>query len=559
MKRPGYFEDRANEIDPTSPIRIWKFNGVDGTSGSCDTASPTATSLHDAKPARLIEGIDRSDAGAAERAPRAPTGLPAAGEDFVGFRLMEELGRGTFGKVYLARQGNLADRPVVLKVTPRRDDESGVLAQLQHTNIVPVYSIHRAQRFQVICMPYYGSTTLKDIYESLETQATLPEFGFGLISTLYVRKAARDSRQREQSDHHSHDQPTDELKPAGSGEVGLPRPEPPAETLKYLKGLTYVQAVLWVVSRLASGLVHAHERGILHLDLKPGNVLLTDEGQPMLLDFNLSMDLKVQPSPAATVGGTLLYMSPEQIEAFRGDERRLDGRSDIYALGIILFELLTGRQPFPIPDGTRDDAVNALLRSRMRPPPPVRCWNKAVSPAIESIVKHCLEPDGAGRYRNASELQVDIERHLSHFALRYAREPSIRERAAKWMRRHPTISGTTSIAMLAVACRGDLGLGELARVPGFANCRGAIAIHRVSPKVREVPAPFEHDERWIARHPSPWYSSGPACFSLVPRQRARKLEIVVVGSLSSALRKDRARVRARGADPVGSSRDGRTG
>ena len=457
MKRPGFFGERASEIDPDPPIRIWKFNGVDGASGSCDRARSTAMSLQEAKPARLRDEIDRSEAGAAERTPRAPTGLPAAGEDFVGFRLTEELGRGAFGKVYLARQGNLADRPVVLKVSPRLDDESGVLAQLQHTNIVPVYSIHRAERFQAICMPYYGSTTLKDIYESLESQATLPEFGFGLISTLYVRMAARDSRQDQRSNHQSRDQPLDELKAPGPDEARLPRPEPPAETLKYLEGLTYVQAVLWVVSRLASGLVHAHERGILHLDLKPGNVLVTDEGQPMLLDFNLSMDLKVQPSPASTVGGTLLYMSPEQIEAFRGVERRLDGRSDIYALGIILFELLTGRQPFPIPDGTRDDAVNALLQARMRPPPPVRCWNKAVSPAIESIVRHCLEPDRAGRYRNASELQVDIERHLSHFALRYAREPSLRERAAKWMRRHPTISGTTSIAMLSVACLAILG------------------------------------------------------------------------------------------------------
>jgi eukaryotic-like serine/threonine-protein kinase len=435
MKRPLFVGGRTTSIQRRSPIQI------------CEATVPRS--------GRDGEGvsplIDRSNRGAFEQHPRAATGLPAVGEDFLGFRLLDELGRGAFGKVYLARQGNLADRPVVLKITPRLNDEPGVLAQLQHTNIVPVYSIHRLERLQAICMPYFGSTTLKDIYENLESQATLPEFGFGLISTLYVRKAARNSRQVERSDHQVREQPCDPSMTLGAEEAGLPEAKPAAETLKYLEGLTYVQAVLWVVSRLASGLAHAHERAILHLDLKPGNILLTDEGQPMLLDFNLSMDLKAESSRTATVGGTLFYMSPEQIEAFRGDDRRLDGRSDVYALGIILFELLTGRRPFPIPEGPRVDIANALLESRTKQPPPVRCWNKAVSPAIESIVRHCLEPNPALRYRSAAEVQVDIERHLSHCALRYAREPSLRERAAKCMRRHPTISSTTSIGMLAFA------------------------------------------------------------------------------------------------------------
>src|SRR5205807_1392074 len=112
--------------------------------------------------------------------------------------------------------------------------------------------------------------------------------------------------------------------------------------LDKLEGYTYVQSVLWIASRLADGLAHAHERGILHRDLKPANILLTDEGQPMLLDFNLSADTKLGTSPeAAMIGGTLIYMSPEHIEAFRGGQRPVDARSDIYSLGLILYELLT--------------------------------------------------------------------------------------------------------------------------------------------------------------------------------------------------------------------------
>jgi serine/threonine protein kinase/tetratricopeptide (TPR) repeat protein len=381
----------------------------------------------------------------------ATTGLPEVGGEFLKFRLINELGRGAFSKVYLARQGKLADRPVVLKISPRLDGEPRVLAQLQHTNIVPIYSIHRVGWLQAVCMPYFGSTTLKEVYEDLEGQEVLPQSGLGLISTLYNRNAASQSREESRHDRRSPERSLDdsEATAAEAAESSLSRPS--TETLKYLEGLTYVHAVLWVVSRLASGLAHAHRRGILHLDLKPGNILLTDEGQPMLLDFNLSRDLKIRSNPGSAVGGTLLYMSPEQLEAFRGGARRIDGRSDVYSLGIILFELLTGHRPFAIPDGPAEDLVTRLLEGRQGPPPAVRCWNKVVSPATESIVRHCLEPDPDHRYQGAQELQEDIERHLSHGTLKYAREASVRERAAKWMRRHPAVSSTTSIALMAVA------------------------------------------------------------------------------------------------------------
>src|SRR5262249_42656355 len=128
--------------------------------------------------------------------------------------------------------------------------------------------------------------------------------------------------------------------------------EPPAvlrsaSILAMLHKLTYVDAVVWIASRLAEGLAHAHDRGILHLDLKPANILLTDEGQPMLLDFNLAQDTKASGKERPMVGGTLSYMSPEHLRAFRREPQSLDARSDLYSLGIILYELLTGRPAFP--------------------------------------------------------------------------------------------------------------------------------------------------------------------------------------------------------------------
>src|SRR3954447_19440260 len=119
-----------------------------------------------------------------------PTPLPEVGGEFLGFRLIGELGRGAFGRVYLARQGDLASRPVALKVSTTLFAESQTLAQLQHTNIVPIYSIHRIGPYLAVCMPYFGSTTLSDVCDELENQGSLPVSGRGLVSTLYERQSS---------------------------------------------------------------------------------------------------------------------------------------------------------------------------------------------------------------------------------------------------------------------------------------------------------------------------------------------------------------------------------
>src|SRR5581483_1154697 len=106
--------------------------------------------------------------------------------------------------------------------------------------------------------------------------------------------------------------------------------------LNLLRGLSYVDAVCWIGARLADALAHAHDRGIVHNDLKPANVLLTDEGQPMLLDFGVSEDLKLRSAAGdVPVGGTLPYMSPEQLDSVHDPAARTDGRSDLYSLGVI--------------------------------------------------------------------------------------------------------------------------------------------------------------------------------------------------------------------------------
>jgi hypothetical protein len=129
------------------------------------------------EPAELFLDLDRSDSNLADRVARAVTGFPPVGSTFLGFRLEAELGRGAFGRVYLARQGDLANRPVALKISADVISETRALAQLRHTNIVPIYSVHRRGPLQAVCMPYLGSGTFADVLQELKHNPTLPRSG----------------------------------------------------------------------------------------------------------------------------------------------------------------------------------------------------------------------------------------------------------------------------------------------------------------------------------------------------------------------------------------------
>ena len=178
-------------------------------------------------------------------------------------------------------------------------------------------------------------------------------------------------------------------------------------------------------------------------------MLLTDDGRPMLLDFNLAEDTKLRGSAErAMIGGTLPYMAPEHMEAFRSASGTLDARCDIYGLGVILFELLTGRHPFPVRKGPPRDTVPLMSADRANSPS-LRVLNPAVSPGAESIVRKCLAPDPANRYLRAEDLREDIDRHIANRPLKFAPDRSARERFRKWTRRHPRLASTGSVAMLA--------------------------------------------------------------------------------------------------------------
>ena len=172
---------------------------------------------------------------AAEEKTGFPPTFPEVGARFLGFRLVEELGRGAFGRVYLAYQGDLAGRPVALKVAPDIFGESQTLAQLQHTNIVPIYSLHQAGPYQAVCMPFFGRTTLSQVLAAVSGRGTLPHSGRELVSTLNRRSSETSPPSGWRSN------------PAPAAPVPAPAPAPAGaahspDGWARLEGLSYVEA-----------------------------------------------------------------------------------------------------------------------------------------------------------------------------------------------------------------------------------------------------------------------------------------------------------------------------
>jgi tetratricopeptide (TPR) repeat protein len=164
---------------------------------------------------------------------------------------------------------------------------------------------------------------------------------------------------------------------------------------------------------------------------------------------------------AAVIGGTIPYMAPEQLAAFRGSHIPIDHRADIFALGIILYELLTRRSPFPLPasppamasDAEIDAFIDNVLHSRQAAPAPARLHNRSVTPAVDSILRRALEADPTRRYQSARQLQEDLQRQLDSEPLKHAPDPSLRERLRKRIRHSPrlVVRAVLALALVVVA------------------------------------------------------------------------------------------------------------
>ena len=426
--------------------------------------------------------------GGTSAAADAPIPFPECGEGIGGFRLVAELGRGAFGRVFLAEEATLGNRPVALKITRPEGDEPRLLARLQHTHIVPIHSVvdDPVSGLRLMCMPYFGGANLARVLDAAGSQPMTSATGRSLIealddvggpdpsnadaSTLAIRKR----RELESLLGPGSLQGSDPFEPhsevnslfrriarwsqPGSRPAGHFEPNDqvrPARRL--LSESSFARASAWIAARLAEGLEHAHSRGLLHHDLKPSNILIAADGTPMLLDFNLATDaVAPEEGDRAMVGGTLPYMAPEHLDAFnpRGSTRpeAVDERSDIYALGLILFEMVAGEHPFPEPPPGRPllDVIRVMTEERRRPAPSPRAFNPEVPRGLDAIIRKAIDPDPSRRHARAGHLAEDLRRFLDDRPLQYTPEPCLAESLAKWSRRNPKLTSGTAVALIAM-------------------------------------------------------------------------------------------------------------
>jgi serine/threonine protein kinase/Flp pilus assembly protein TadD len=342
--------------------------------------------------------------------------MPREGSPFSGCELLRRLGRGSFADVFLARQADVGNRLVVLKVSGRGACEGATLGRLSHPNIVPVHTawVDRRTSLAVVCMPYLGSATLLTVLGHLEASQDARTDGAPQLprSAALFGAVAR----------------------AGLRADEPPEKHPLADSRPLLDGLTYVEGVVQLGVQLAEALAHVHDRGICHGDLKPSNVLLAPDGRPMLLDFNLSRDPQAN---VARMGGTVPYMAPEQLRVYAGwegeavaaqeagtpagpaagtrDPFPVDPRSDLFALGVILYQLLAGRHPCGGWDAKLSPAALCRLLLQ-RQQAGIRTLAK-VSPEVPAplaaLVGRCLAVAPEDRPGSAAELAAGLRRCLA--------------------------------------------------------------------------------------------------------------------------------------------------
>ncbi len=271
---------------------------------------------------------------------------------------------------------------------------------------------------------------------------------------------------------------------------------------------------LELAARITDAVQYAHQQGVIHRDLKPGNILVTAEGQPKVLDFGVARatDADVQMTQVQTeIGqliGTLSYMSPEQAA---GDSRQVDTRSDVYSLGVLIYELLTGRRPYVLERRLLHEAVRII---REEEPTRMSSLNIALRGDVETIVGKALAKDKDRRYETANALGADIRRYLRNEPIA-ARPPNAAYQFRKFAARNKALVGGVATTFLAL-------------LVGFLGT--AIALNRAQSAEAQTRRRAEELQR-ISDFQAEWLGQ------VDPAEAGRQLSVDVAGKLSEALQK----------------------
>jgi serine/threonine protein kinase len=383
-----------------------------------------------------------ADASQNTELPGAPAGQPGLLGDF---RILREVGRGGMGVVYEAEQISLGRR-VALKVLPfaatmdprqllRFQNEARSAASLEHPHIVPVYGVGSERGVHYYAMKFIDGQSM---------------------ATLITQQRSVSASAKQASGGR---QPPDAASPASASNQGAYAPRSPdaarspestttpaaARTERAPRDAAYFRrAAEWGI-QAAEALEHAHSLGIVHRDIKPANLIIDGQGKLWVTDFGLARTA----SPGGDAGGTLTmtgdllgtlrYMSPEQALAKHG---LVDHRTDVYSLGVTLYELLTLRPAFG-----GEDRAHLLQAIGLEEPTSPRRIDWQIPAELETIVLKAMEKNAGDRYGTAIEMGQDLRRFLEDQPIQ-ARRPTLVQRARKWGRRHKAVVWAVALGLV---------------------------------------------------------------------------------------------------------------
>lgn len=401
-----------------------------------------------------------SGIGASKSAPPEGGGNRTLPEKIGGYHILREIGRGGMGVVYEAEQVSLG-RHVALKVLPRSAAQYGsglerfrrearAVARLHHTNFVPVFEVGHDDETAFYAMQLIHGQPLDAVLREIrhfespqETPENHEDVSRDVAQSLVAGVFTRDYDAAHADDQAATDAETqiiagNEITDLSLGNSSVALAGQPDASSTQVRQTRYYRCVAHVGIQVAEALDYAHSQGVLHRDIKPSNLLLDTQSRVWITDFGLAKTDDVTLTREGDLVGTLRYMPPER---FRGHS---DARSDIYALGLTLYEMLTLRPAFDA-----EDHVQLMKQVANSEPRPLVEVDPGIPRDLETIVQKTIDHDPARRYRTAAELATDLRSFLDHEPM-LARRTLLPERIARWCKRNPVIASLGSLLFVSL-------------------------------------------------------------------------------------------------------------